>query len=114
MIGLAGPYDFLPSNLPSVIAAFGSAPDPADTQPMSHIRPGSVPALLCTGDKDDLVAPRNSDTLAARLEAVGTPVERRRYPRVGHVGLVTAIAAPFRGKAPVLEDMVNFARKYTQ
>ncbi len=112
MIGLAGPYDFLPSKLPSVIAAFGSAPDPADTQPMIHIRPGAVPALLCTGDKDDLVAPRNSDTLAARLTAVGTPVDRRTYPRVGHVGLVTAIAEPFRGKAPVLEDMVHFLRKY--
>jgi acetyl esterase/lipase len=114
MIGLAGPYDFLPSKLPTVIAAFGGARDPADTQPINHVSPGAVPALLCTGDKDDLVAPRNSDTLAARLAAVGTPVDRRRYPRVGHVGLVTAIAEPFRGKAPVLEDMVNFARKYTQ
>jgi acetyl esterase/lipase len=114
MIGLAGPYDFLPSKLPTVIAAFGQAPDQADTQPINHIHPGAVPALLCTGDKDDLVAPRNSDTLAARLEAVGTPVDRRRYPKVGHVGLITAIAEPFRHKAPVLEDMVNFARKYTQ
>ena len=114
MIGLAGPYDFLPSNLPSVIAAFGRASDPANTQPIDHVRPGAVPALLCTGDKDDLVAPKNSDTLAARLQAVGTTVERLRYPRVGHVGLVTAIAVPFRDKAPVLDDMANFARKYTQ
>ncbi len=114
LIGLAGPYDFLPSNLPSVIAAFGGASDPAGTQPINQIRPGAVPALLCTGDQDDLVAPKNSDTLAARLTAVGATVERRRYPRVGHVGLVTAIAEPFRSKAPVLEDMANFARRYTQ
>lgn len=114
MIGLAGPYDFLPSKLPSVQAAFGGASDPADTQPINHIRPGAVPALLCTGDTDDLVAPKNSDTLASRLQAVGSPVERRRYPRIGHVGLVTAIAEPFRGKAPVLDDMAEFARKYTQ
>ena len=114
MIGLAGPYDFLPSNLASVNAAFGSASDPADTQPINHIRPGAIPALLSTGDKDDLVAPKNSDTLAARLQAAGATVERLRYPRVGHVGLVTAIAEPFRGRAPVLEDMTNFARKYTQ
>jgi acetyl esterase/lipase len=114
MIGLAGPYDFLPSNLASVNAAFGGASDPADTQPINHVSPGAVPALLCTGDKDDLVAPRNSDTLAARLQAAGTPVERLRYPSVGHVGLVTAIAEPFRRNAPVLDDMASFARRYTQ
>jgi acetyl esterase/lipase len=114
MIGLAGPYDFLPSKLSTVIAAFGGASDPAATQPINHIRPGAIPALLCTGDKDDLVEPRNSDTLAARLQAVGTKVERRRYPRVGHVGLVTAIAEPLRRNAPVLADMVVFAREQTQ
>ena len=114
MIGLAGPYDFLPSKLPSVIAAFGRASDPATTQPIDLVRPGAVPALLSTGDKDDLVAPKNSDTLAARLQAVGTPVERLRYPRVGHVGLLTAIAEPFRSRAPVLDDMTRFAQKYTQ
>lgn len=114
MIGLAGPYDFLPSKLASVNAAFGDAPDPAATQPMSHIGPGALPALLCTGDKDNLVAPHNSDVLAARLLAVGTTVVRRRYPRIGHVGLVTAIAEPFRSRAPVLDDMVSFARRYTQ
>ncbi len=114
MIGLAGPYDFLPSKLPSVIAAFGSAPDPATTQPANYVVPGSLPALLATGEKDDLVSPRNSDALAARLQAAGAPVERRRYPRVGHVGLVTAIAEPFRSHAPILEDMVSFARRYTQ
>lgn len=113
MIGLAGPYDFLPSNLPSVIAAFGGAADPAETQPIDHIRPGAPPALLCTGDKDDVVAPRNSDELETRLHSVGSAVERRRYPGVGHIGLITAIAEPFRSHAPVLEDMVNFARKYT-
>lgn len=114
MIGLAGPYDFLPSNVPSVIAAFGGVTDPADTQPINHVGAGAIPALLCTGDKDSLVAPRNSDILAARLRSKGVPVERRRYPDVGHVGLVTAIAEPFRGKAPVLNDMTGFLQHYTQ
>lgn len=114
MIGLAGPYDFLPSKLPSVIAAFGGAAHPADTQPINHVLPGAPPALLCTGDQDDIVEPRNSDELAARLQAVGSPVERRRYPRVGHIGMITAIAGPFRSHAPVLEDMVNFARRYAR
>jgi acetyl esterase/lipase len=113
-IGLAGPYDFLPSQVKSVIAAFGDVADPAATQPVNHVTPGAPPALLCTGDKDDIVDPNNSDKLAAKLRAAGVAVERRRYPRVGHVGLVTAIAEPFRSHAPVLEDMASFARQFTQ
>ncbi len=116
-IGLAGPYDFLPSKVKSAIAAFGAVADPATAQPVYYVRPGGPggpPALLCTGDKDNIVDPNNSDKLAVKLQAAGIPVERQRYPRVGHVGLVTAIAEPFRSHAPVLEDMARFAREYTQ
>ncbi len=113
-IGLAGPYDFLPFDQPVTRAAFGNAPVPRDTQPLTFASAGDPPALLATGDKDTLVLPRNSDALAAQLTAAGVRVERRRYPGVGHIGLVTAVAKPFRGKAPVLDDMVNFAREVTR
>ena len=112
-IGLAGPYDFLPLDQPATQAAFGGAPDPAATQPISFAGSGDPPAFLATGDKDTLVRPANSDALAAQLTAAGVPVERRRYPKVGHVGLVTAIARPLRGRAPVLADMIAFARRVT-
>lgn len=111
--GLAGPYDFLPLDQPVTQAAFGAAPDPAATQPVTFASAGDPPAFLATGDRDTLVGPRNSDVLAARLVAAGVPVERRRYAGVGHVGLVTAIARPFRGRAPVLADMIAFARNVT-
>ena len=70
-IGLAGPYDFLPLDTPVTQATFGAAPDSAATQPISFAGAGDPPALLATGDEDTLVRPRNSDTLAARLTAVG-------------------------------------------
>ena len=113
LVGLAGPYDFLPFDGPVVQAAFGGAGDPVATQPVSFIRAGDAPAFLATGDKDDIVRPANSDALAQRLEAVGTPVERRRYPAVGHAGLLTAIALPLRGRAPVLTQLVDFAAGVT-
>lgn len=112
-IGLAGPYDFLPLDQPATQAAFGAAPDATGTQPITFAGAGDPPAFLATGDKDTLVGPRNSDVLAAKLTAAGVSVERRRYPGVGHVGLVTAIAKPFRGRAPVLDDMIAFARRVT-
>lgn len=113
-IGLAGPYDFLPLDTPVTQATFGAMPDPRSTQPVTFAGAGDPPALLATGDEDTLVRPRNSDALAARLTAAGVRVERRRYPRVGHVGLLTAIARPFRGKAPLLDDMVSFAHEVTR
>lgn len=111
--GLAGPYDFLPLDQPVTRAAFGAEPDARSTQPIAFAGAGDPPAFLATGDKDTLVRPANSDRLAATLTAAGVPVERRRYPGVGHVGLVTAIAWPLRGRAPVLDDLAAFARRVT-
>jgi acetyl esterase/lipase len=111
LIGLAGPYDFLPFDGPVVQATFGGVVDPASTQPVRFVRAGDAPAFLATGDEDDVVRPANSDALAARLGAAGVVVERRRYAGIGHVGLVTAIARPFRGRATVLDDLIAFARR---
>ena len=111
--GLAGPYDFLPFDQPATVAAFDGVGDSAATQPVTFASAGDPPALLATGDRDTLVRPRNSDALAARLETAGVAVERRRYARVGHVGMVTAIARPLRGRASVLNDLAAFATRVT-
>jgi len=113
LIGLAGPYDFLPLDGPVVEAAFGQAPDKPATQPVTFAGAASPPAFLATAGKDTLVRPSNSDSLAGRLRAAGVAVERRDYPQVGHAGLVTALAVPLRGKAAVLEEMTAFARRVT-
>ena len=113
LIGLAGPYDFLPFDGKTVADTFGAVRDPAETQPVCHVAPGDPPAFLASGDKDTMVLPRNSDALAARLRKAGTMVERRSYPGLGHVGLVVALAQPFRGKAGVLNDIAQFARRVT-
>ena len=115
LIGLAGPYDFLPFDDPVVFATFGDVQerDRERTQPVHFVQAGDPPAFLATGEKDTVVRPRNSDSLAARLRAVGVPVERRTYPGVGHAGLVTAIAVPLRGKARVLDQMAEFAKRVT-
>lgn len=110
LIGLAGPYDFLPFDGPVVQQTFGAVASPVDTQPVHYVEKGDPPAFLATGDRDRTVRPANSDSLAAKLREAGVKVERRRYPNVGHVGLVTALARPLRKNAAVLDDMIGFAR----
>lgn len=112
-VGLAGPYDFLPFDGPITRAAFGSAPDPASTQPVTFASRDDPPALLLHGTKDGTVDPRNSRLLAARLQGAGGSAQLRLYPGVGHVGMVTALARPFRGRAPVLADVTTFAAQVT-
>ena len=109
LIGLAGPYDFLPLAGPVTRAAFGQAPDLAATQPVNFAAPGAPPALLLHGGGDRTVLPRNSRELARRLAAAGGDARLRIYPQLGHVSILTALALPFRYRAPVLADAAAFA-----
>ena len=59
----------------------------------------------CTAGQDDTVWPRNSIHLDAKLRSLGVPSELKIYPQLGHVGIITAFARPFRNKAPVLADL---------
>lgn len=112
--GLAGPYDFLPLSGPITTAAFGAAPDPRQTQPITFASAGDPPSLLLHGTRDTVVLPRNSQRLAERLRAQGVDARLKLYPGLGHVGIVTALARPFRGKAPVLDDIAGFAHDVTK
>jgi len=111
--GLAGPYDFYPFDSSSTIEAFGQWPDAPATQPITFADETAPPALLLTGADDTTVLPRNSEALAARLTGAGVQADMISYSEVGHVDIVIALAKPLRGRAPVLDDITNFARQVT-
>ena len=71
VIGLAGPYDFLPLASPATVASFGRTPHLEATQPLRFVRPDAPPMLLLTGDSDTTVKPRNSLALAKAMTAAG-------------------------------------------
>jgi acetyl esterase/lipase len=114
LVGLAGPYDFLPLDDGATIAAFGAWPRLAETQPIAHVAAGAPPALLLHGDSDTRVMPRHSRKLAGLLEAAGGDVRLKLYPGLGHVGILAALAIPFRRQAPVLADVAGFAEEVTR
>lgn len=110
--GLAGPYDFLPIASPITERIFGATPDLPATQPAAHVRSDAPPAFLATGDDDEMVWPRNTSRLAAKLRDAGATVEERHYPGVDHIRIILALSRPLRGRAPVLEEMTAFLRRH--
>jgi acetyl esterase/lipase len=108
MVGLAGPYDFLPLTDPILRVIFATEPDGARTQPITFAD-GTGPAVLLISGRDDrTVRLGNSMRLATRIREHGGVAEERYYRGVGHVSLIGAIAAPLRFLAPTLDDTVNF------
>ncbi len=105
---LAGPFDFLPLRDSSAVAAFSEWPNPAETQPVARVTRNAPPFLLLTGTADRTVFPRNSRSLARRLTMAGVAVELKEYPRIGHIGILLALARPFRSWSPVLDDIEAF------
>lgn len=107
VVGLAGPYRFLPSTDPAVIPVFGAANTPAN-EPYAAVDGRNPPMFLAAGTDDTIVMPRNTTELAAKIRANGGPVATKLYPGIGHVGLITAFAPVFQGRAPVLDDVATF------
>ena len=107
LVGLAGPYDFLPLDTAELASIFGGA-DRVDTQPITYAGGNGPPALLCAGSADTTVRPANTLRLAARIRAAGGFAEERIYPGVNHVEIIGAMAAPLRFLAPSLRDTLAF------
>lgn len=107
LIGLSGPYDFLPITDPIAKEVFAVDNLPA-TQPVTHVHDRAPSTLLLTGDADETVFPRNSLRLGYAMSDVGGDVEVKIYERIGHVGIVLAFATPFRWLAPTLDDIAAF------
>jgi dipeptidyl aminopeptidase/acylaminoacyl peptidase len=109
---LAGPYDFLPLSVDEAIAAFSQSKNLAQTQPINFVSRSAPPMFLATGDADATVYPRNTINLAEQSRAAGADVEEKIYPGASHVGIMLALSRPFRGRAPVLADVVRFFRTH--
>ena len=106
VIGLAGPYDFLPLNDEVLEKIF--APVGPRTQPIAFASGAIAPMLLATGAEDTTVLPGNSIRLGEQVRAAGGLAETIVYQGIGHVQVAAALAAPVRFLAPVRADICRF------
>ena len=113
VVGLSGPYDFLPLDVDESREAFKGVSDLPPTQPVYWARSGGKPpAFLATGEADEFVRPKNTKSLAAALRASGNSVTTKYYPGIDHVGTLLALSRPLRDNAPVLDDVVGFLKRH--
>lgn len=113
VIGLSGPYDFLPLDSDSTIASFGHVDPVEATQPTSHVRGDAPEMLLIHGGKDTLVYPRNTRVLAAQLEAAGNAATPLIKPEMEHNDPLISLAAPWRSRRDLADVMAQFAHRVT-
>src|SRR5665213_2089002 len=69
VIGLAGPYDFLPLRSEALKCIFGPPRGRPTTQPINHVEGRNPHLLLATDTADRLVEPGNTTRLAAKILA---------------------------------------------
>jgi acetyl esterase/lipase len=109
VVTMAGPFDFLPLDSPATIKVFSGVADLPATQPMTHVSAKAPPFLILHGAADKTVFLRSPKALDAALKTVGASSTVKIYDAVTHVGIMIALAKPFRS-TPVLDDAVAFIR----
>ena len=108
MIGLAGPYDFLPVTDPDLKDMFGPPERYADTQPINHVDGRNPPLLLLHGENDESVWPKNTRNFAAKVRAAGGWVETVIYPKMSHGWIVATLSQPLQGQSDVMSYVKDF------
>ncbi|ROO24533.1 alpha/beta hydrolase [Salinisphaera orenii MK-B5] len=111
LVGMAGPYDFLPIEDPVLQAIFAPRAAWARTQPIHFVTGEAPPMLLMHGAADRTVAPENSRNMASRVNDRGGEARLKIYPETTHVGLIAPLAAPLRLAGNQLDDITDFVTK---
>ncbi len=111
VIGIAGPYDFLPLRQKDYIAIFHGANN-RDAMPVNHVTGPRPPMLLAWGTGDSTVGRVNIENMEAALKRHSSPVEVRTYPGVSHIGIILSLAHGFRSRTTLHQDMLRFIRSH--
>ena len=108
VIGLAGPYDFLPLESQLLQEIFSSPQAQFHSQPINFARKGGPPILLAHGTDDQRVRLSNSLNLAKAIEQKGGEVVLRTYPGTSHTGMVKPFVSFVQDKTGLLDDIMVF------
>lgn len=111
IIGLAGPYDFLPLTSKRLKEIFGEESQQWKSQPINFVDGSNPPMQLLVGLKDGTVWPRNTFNLAAKIQQASGQVEVVEFPNYNHVDMAAKLAKPLRGDGDLLKQMMSFIQR---
>jgi len=113
VIGLAGPYDFLPITDPVLQTLFGEREQWPLTQPIHYVDDHAPPMLLMAGEDDDTVFVKNTNNLARELVAHHDQVTRVVYPSMSHVRIVAQMSTWIPGHQKLMAEIGQFISRVT-
>ena len=112
VIGLAGPYDFLPLKSDKLKIIFGPEAEQWKSQPINFVDGKNPPLYLAIGTKDNTVWPRNSINLAKKIKDNNGLVEVVEFASYNHIDMVSKLAKPLRGNGELLKSVAAFIDKH--
>jgi acetyl esterase/lipase len=110
VIGLSGPYDFLPLREADVQDMFGPEEKYPESQPVNFVSGAAPPMLLIHGLRDETVRPKNARNLAAALNACGVQVTLQLHERLAHAGTLAALSPLARGAPDIPAEIQAFVQ----
>lgn len=108
MIGLAGPYDFLPFTDADIIDTFSPPSGYAATQPINHVDGKNPPMLLMHGEDDTSVFPKNTRNFANKIKTAGGLAETVFYPKLSHSWIVATLSTTLQKQSDVMHYTKDF------
>lgn len=112
VVGLAGPYDFLPLKSARLKDIFGPDDEHWKSQPINFVSEENPPMLLLVGLQDATVWPRNSYRLFEEIKNAGGTVLLEEFPDYGHIDMVVRLAKPFRKDGALLNEISDFIQQH--
>lgn len=111
VVGLSGPYNFYPFDVPISIRTFNGAADPLSTQPVNLVTAAAPPMFLGSADGDIVVGPQNTVALARRLREHGVMVTERHYPRFTHPSTLLELGSLLSRRSSLAGEVASFLER---
>lgn len=108
VLGLSGPYDFHPFDVPISIRTFSGAADPLLTQPVNLVTTAAPPMFLASGDDDTVVGAHNTVALARRLRQQGVAVIERHFPGFTHPSTLLELGSLLSRRSSLAGEVSDF------
>lgn len=111
MIGISGPYDFLPITASDLRAIFWPPSEFKQTQPLFWANGSNPPMLLIASAANRVANPDATRALFSRIKAAGGTVEQVIYDNLTNRDTINVLASGAQQRADEMKNIVAFVHR---